>query len=66
MTIIYENGYYHVVSNPFENKYYVVNSKRNQVESIEDAEPTAKYKADALKAVTMKWNENKSVEDSNK
>lgn len=63
METIYENGYYSVIANPFEHCYYVVSNTTKQVEATESAEPTALYKADALKAVKIKWNERRGEED---
>ncbi|MCS5736536.1 hypothetical protein [Herbiconiux daphne] len=66
MEIIYENGYYKVVANPYAHIYYIVNTRTEQVEGEEAAEPTAKYKADALKSVTIKFNEKRGEEDAAK
>lgn len=63
MEVVYDNGLYHVVANPFEHCYYIVNSRTKQVEGNEKAEPTAKFKANALKEVTIKFNEARGAED---
>lgn len=64
MEIRYDNGYFKVVANPYEDCYYVVNKQTEINESTETAEATAKFKADALRAVTIKHNESRSKEDA--
>lgn len=64
MNKIYDNGYYSVVANPYEHCYYVVSNTTEQVEATESAEPTALYKADALQAVKIKWNEKRGEKDA--
>lgn len=56
MEVRYDNGYFKVVANPYDNCYYVVNKSTEISESEEKAEATAKFKADALKEVTIKHN----------
>lgn len=63
METLYDNGYYSVVANPYEHCYYVVNNSTKQVEATEDANPTALYKADALREVTIKWNVHRGERD---
>lgn len=64
MEISYDNGYFKVVTNPYEDCYYVVNKRTEIAEATEQAEATAKFKADALRAVTIKHNETRSKEDA--
>lgn len=64
MGIQYDNGYFTVVANPYEDCYYVVNKRTDIAESKENAETTAKFKADALRSVTIKHNESRGEEES--
>ena len=64
MEVRYDNGYFIVVANPYEDCYYVVNKGTNISEATEKAETTAKYKADALRAVTLKHNVNRGEEEA--
>ena len=63
MEVIYDNGFYNVVANPYEHCYYVISNSTQQVESTEKAEPTALYKADALREVKLKWNARRDEKD---
>lgn len=60
MEVVYQNGMYEVKVNRYDNEYLVVNVKTDVVEARETALPTAEYKADALREVTLKRNETKS------
>ncbi|QQG33662.1 hypothetical protein PQC34_gp072 [Cronobacter phage A24] len=57
MEVVYQNGMYEVKVNRYDNEYLVVNVKTDVVEARESALPTAEYKADALREVTLKRNE---------
>lgn len=57
MEVVYQNGMYEVKVNRYDNEYLVVNMKTDVVEARETALPTAEYKADALREVTLKRNE---------
>lgn len=60
MEVVYQNGMYEVKVNRYDNEYLIVNTKTDVVEARESALPTAEYKADALRDVTMKRNESKA------
>lgn len=60
MEVVYQNGMYEVKVNRYDNEYLIVNVKTDVVEAREAALPTAEYKADALRDVTMKRNQSKS------
>lgn len=62
MEVIYENGMYEVRVNKYDNEYLVINKSTEVVEARESAKPTAYYKADALKEVTLKHAESKVKE----
>lgn len=64
ITVVYENSLYSVISNPFEDTYYVVNKRTLIKEAQEDAEPTANFRADALEAVTYKHKERLVAKDA--
>lgn len=60
MEVVYDNGMYQVKVNRYDNEYLVINVSTDVVESRESAQPTAEYKADALREVTIKRNQAKN------
>ncbi|UIW10563.1 hypothetical protein PQC38_gp087 [Aeromonas phage BUCT695] len=64
MECMYDNGMYVVLSDFYAQEYLVVNKLTNIAEDRIKALPTAKYQADALKNVTIKFNKAKSKEEA--
>lgn len=53
---IYDNGYFKVVANSYENCYYVVNKKTGAVDIREESEPRALFAADGARDALVKHN----------
>lgn len=57
MDSLYDNGMYKIVVNRYDNEYLIVNIETQVVEARESALPTAKFKAEALKAASAKFDQ---------
>lgn len=57
MDSLYDNGMYKIVVNRYDNEYLIVNIETQVVEARESALPTAKFKAEALKSASAKFDQ---------
>lgn len=65
MEVRYDNGYFKVVANPYEDCYYVVNKHTGIADGKETSEVRAKFSADGMRDATIKHNENRGTEEVN-
>lgn len=65
MEVLYDNGYFQVIANPFASEYYVVNKKTGIADSTEESEARALFAADGAKSAIIKHNEKRGEDEAN-